>query len=155
MGLMDKLKTAKSNLTGDWADVSLQTEPATRGGTLQLVGTVTVKSQAVQAERIVLEVSCAEIVELRGVQFTEANGSQLTRGSASETVSLFDLEHVASGPVELASGSTTTYTGAIAIPDHAPPSFDGRNARYEWQARARIDMKGNDPDSGWQRITVS
>ena len=42
MGLMDKLKAVKSNLTGDWASVTIQFDPVGRGGTLQASTTVTV-----------------------------------------------------------------------------------------------------------------
>jgi hypothetical protein len=156
MGLMDKLKAAKSNLTGDWATVTLQAEPVTRGGTLQLSSTVTVKSNDISVEKVLFEVRCEEIVELNNVHCSEyGSGSQTFQGNASATESVFDKETSVASAVQLAAGSTSTYTGEIAIPASAPPAFDGRNARYEWQARARLDMKGNDPDSGWQRIDVA
>jgi hypothetical protein len=157
MGLMDKLKAVKSNLTGDWASVSIQFEPVGRGGTLKASTSVTVKDQAISVDGVVIEVRCEEIIDIPNATVYENNsstsiGTGTHRATNSEAV--VTKEAKVSGPAELAGGSTTTYSGELVIPTTAPPTMQGRFARYEWQVRARVEMKGNDPDSGWQSFQV-
>lgn len=158
MGLMDKMKNLKSTLTGDWAAVSVHfEEPVSRGGILKATADVTVKNTAITIEGVIVEVRCEEIIDIANATVYDNNSSTARsatgRATASETVAALEVK--AAGPQELAAGSSSTYTADIPIPTTAPPSMDGRNARYEWQIRARLDMKGNDPDSGWQTLQVS
>jgi hypothetical protein len=157
MGLMDKLKAVKSSLTGDWANVTISFEPVGRGGTLQASTTVTVKDQPISVEGVVIEVRCEEIIDIPNATVYENNStSSLSSGThrATNSETVVTKEARVSGPVELAGGSSTTYSGEVVIPTTAPPTMQGRFARYEWQVRARVEMKGNDPDSGWQSFNV-
>jgi len=43
----------------------------------------------------------------------------------------------------------------VNLPMSAPPSIEGRNAAFEWQASALLDMEGTDPDSGWRGLRVA
>ena len=160
MGLMDKLKSVKSSITGDWATVIVRADPVDRGGSLEVTADVTVKGQDIGTEGIVLEVRCEEIIDIPNATVhddvfgnDDDRGNRAT-GRATSSETLFEQKVTAAGPQHLAAGSATTVTGSIPIPATAPPAFDGRYARYEWQVRARVDMKGNDPDSGWQAIQV-
>jgi len=156
MGLMDKLKAAKSNLTGDWATVRVQTsDAAARGSTLEVTVDVTVKEKPIKIEGIVVEVRCVERIDIPSVQVLDAgtSGKSVT-GRATSEETAFDEEVSAAGPQELGAGASTTATASVRIPAGAPPTFDGRFARYDWEVRARLDMKGNDPDSGWQSLQV-
>lgn len=159
MGLMDKMKNLKNSVTGDWATVSVHFEdPVSRGGALKATADVTVKNTAITIESVIVEVRCEEIIDIPNATVWESGSttsarSATGRATASETV--VDKEIKAAGPQELAAGSSSTYTAEVPIPTTAPPSMVGRNVRYEWQVRARLDMKGNDPDSGWQTLQVS
>src|SRR3546814_20580992 len=64
MGFMDKLKAAKNSLTGDWADVSIDVEPAARGESLTVTATVTVKGEQISNEGIVVEIVCQEEIDI-------------------------------------------------------------------------------------------
>jgi hypothetical protein len=155
MGLMDKLKAAKSSITGDWASLALSFEPAARGGSVTATTDVTVKAQPISVDGIVIEVRCEEIIDIPNASAHDGDGTSsgnLRRVTSTESVVTKDVK--VSGPIELAAGSTTTFSGEIPIPASAPPTLDGRFARYEWQIRARVEMKGNDPDSGWQTLQV-
>ncbi len=44
--------------------------------------------------------------------------------------------------------------GQITIPGEAQPSYNGTKATHTWSIRGRIDTFGNDPDSGWQPLSV-
>jgi hypothetical protein len=154
---MDKLKAVKSNLTGDWADVTIQFEPVGRGGTLSASTTVTVKDQAISIDGVVIEVRCEELIDIPSATVYENNSStSMSSGThrATSSESVVTKEAKVSGPAELAGGSSQTFSGEIVIPTTAPPTMQGRWARYEWQVRARVEMKGNDPDSGWKSFHV-
>ena len=154
MGLFDKIK---NKLTGDWADVTVEFGNATRGGTLPISATVTVKEEPISVERIVVEVRCQEEIDVPNATIHSTFGSTASSGTGRATSSeaLFDIEVPASQAQELAAGSTTTVSAAVQIPPTAPPTLQGRYARYEWQVRARVEMGGNDPDSGWQPLIVA
>src|SRR3546814_10747525 len=79
--------------------------------------------------------------------------SQGSRRAASRAAG-FETGVKAADPQELAAGLVTTATATVPIPMSAPPTMQGRYARYEWRVRARVEMKGNDPDSGWTDIAV-
>src|SRR3546814_9856334 len=68
---------------------------------------------------------------------------------ATSSAAVFETEVKAADPQELAAGLVTTATATVPIPMSAPPTMQGRYARYEWRVRARVEMKGNAPDSGW------
>jgi hypothetical protein len=154
---MDKLKAVKSNLTGDWATVSCHFEPVRRGETLHVTADVTVKDQAISTEGVVIEVRCEELIDIPNATVwdnSSSSSSSSATGRATSSESVFDTEVTAAGPQELAGGSTVSVSADIPIPATEPPTMQGRYARYEWQVRARVDMKGNDPDSGWQTLQV-
>jgi hypothetical protein len=160
MGLMDKMKNLKNSVTGDWATVTVRfEEPVVRGGSVKATTDVTVKGSDISVEKVILEIRCEEIIDIPNATLypNDRNSSSslnTSQGRATGSETVVDKEVVAAGATDLAAGSTSTYTAEIPIPTSAPPSMDGRNARYEWQIRARLDMKGNDPDSGWQTLQV-
>jgi hypothetical protein len=151
MGFLDKVK---NTLSGDWADVSVQVGgPVVRGGALDATVNVQVKNSPIKVDSIVLELRCEEHVYLQRVTISGA-GNTVT-GSASATEAIVNHEVPVGGPQELAAGSSSAYTASVPVSVDAPPTVTGRNARYEWKVRGRLDMKGNDPDSGWQTIQVA
>jgi hypothetical protein len=157
MGLMDKLKAAKSSLTGDWANVTIQFEPVGRGGTMNVTTDVTVKNTEISIDGVVIEVRCQEKIDIPNATVWESNtssSSSSATGRATSDQEVVEKKVSISGPLTLAAGSTSTYKGSIEVPSNAPPTLQGRYARYEWQVRARLEMKGNDPDSGWQSFQV-
>jgi hypothetical protein len=154
VGLFDKIK---NKLTGDWADVTVDVASAARGGTMQATATVAVKEQAISIEGIVVELQCVEQIDIPNAHVHSSFGSTSNSGTGRATSSeaLFDVEVKAAPAQELAAGATLTAAATIDIPSTAPPTFQGRYARYEWQVRARVEMGGNDPDSGWQSLHLA
>jgi hypothetical protein len=151
------LKKIKNNLTGSWAEVGVEYGTATRGGSLEVTATVVVKAEPISTDGVLVEVRCQEEIDIPSAQIHDTFGSTSHHGTARATSSeaVVATEVRAAGPQELAAGSTTTVTATVPIPADAPPAMRGRHARYEWQVRARVDMKGNDPDSGWQTLQVT
>jgi hypothetical protein len=156
MGLFDKVKNLKSNLTGDWADVSIQFEPVARGDSVEASTTITVKDSAITIEGVLIEVRCEEIIDVpNATHYSTSSSTSSGTGRATSTETVFEKAVKAAGPQELAGGSSSTFSASVPIPAHEPPTMNGRNCRYEWEIRARVEMKGNDPDSGWQDLQIS
>ncbi len=162
---MGFLSDLKNNLTGSWADVSVTATPATRGQSTTITVHVNVKDNAIEINKVTAKVQCIEIVEVHNVRTTSAVGSSsqakigqpsppATSGTAKATENLFDQEVPVAQAQQLAANSQQSFEATFQIPAHLPPSFTGRNARIEWKVMAAVDMKGNDPDSGWQVFEV-
>ena len=156
MGFLDKVKGLAKSLTGDWADVTVNVEePARRGQSAKATVGVVVKDNAISIDAVIVEVRCEERIDIPDAEISPSRGDDdddKVRARSTETV--VEDEVKAAGAQELAAGSSTTFTGEVPISASAPPSFAGRHARYQWQIRARLDMRGNDPDSGWQTFEV-
>ena len=154
MGLFDKIK---NKLTGDWAEVTVEFGAPKRGETLAVTATVTVKEEPISIEGVIVEVRCMEEIDIPNASIHSTFGSTASSGTGRATSSeaLVDVEVPAATAQDLAAGSTTALTANVQIPPTAPPTMQGRYARYEWQVRARVEMGGNDPDSGWQSLIVA
>jgi len=155
-----------NSITGNWADVSVSAQPAARGEAAPFSVRVAVKSNEMEFEKIIVEVACAEIIEIPNYRDTGSNpvqhkGTGVSVGTGSghqinvkTRESLFTQEIQVSGAGKLAANAQQTYEGSVNLPANLPPSMRGRHARFEWQVRASIAMRGNDPDSGWQPFEV-
>lgn len=156
MGFFSDLK---NNLTGSWADVSITTSPAKRGESASFTVQVNVKDKAIDVNKIYVKVQCVENVEIRNVRTNSGtsqgstSGSNTTTARANET--LFDQEIQVASATQLGANSQQSFEASVQLPAHMPPTFAGRNARIEWKVMAAVDMKGNDPDSGYQTFEVS
>lgn len=151
MGIFSKLK----NLTGGWADVSVITETANRGDTTEVMVQVSVKDEPIQISRIYVTLRCVEEVRVPNYRVNSSGGnagSSSVNVNATET--LHEQEYNATGATRLDAGILEAVPCSLDIPAHMPPSFEGRNARIRWMVKAGLDMKGNDPDSGWQDLPV-
>ena len=59
-----------------------------------------------------------------------------------------------SGAQTLEAGKTYDWEAEVNIPGGMPGTFHGQLTRNVWEVRAGLDVKGNDPDSGWVEIQV-
>jgi len=151
-------------LTGSWADVTLDVEDGVRGEPLRLAVHVQVRDEAIDVTKVAVKVRCQERVRVPNARTTtrpvpgQAGADGVQRQSTSDataTTTLFDREVIASPATRLEAGSSHTFEAVVELPSHAPPTIEGRNAAFEWSAFASIDMKGNDPDSGWRAFRVA
>ena len=150
---MDFLAKLKGRLTGDWAEVTMPDLIVRRGETVSVPIEVAVKDSDITVDAVRLEVTCTEIVE--GHDYVPSTFPTTDAYHDTDRLgTLFDEVFDAAGPQDLAAGSTHTFTVDVAIPEDLPASHHGRQARIEWTLFARLDMEGNDPDSGVQQLTV-
>ena len=152
MGFLSKLK---SSLTGDWADVSLDVAPVQRGETAVVTVTVAVKTEPIRINRVYVKLRCAEEINIPNYPTgkRDAEGKSIDL-NVRKTENLLNEEITLADAQEFAAGSTRRFEGDLKIPAHLPASFSGKYASIKWSAFAALDMKGNDPDSGWQEVSV-
>ena len=149
---MGFLSNLKDNLTGNWATVTVQVQSAQRGQNVSIPIDVTVKDKDISIDAVILQLTCREIVNIPRNMNTSSTDSNYQPSEANEE--LHDQKITVAGPQQMSAGSSQQFTADVQIPAHLPPTFHGRNARIEWTVLARLDMKGNDPDSGIQHLTV-
>ena len=152
-------------LTGGAAAVTLTIAAPARGSKAAALVQVTAR-QAVKPRRIYLQLRCTEIVEIAnyGVP-TETEqkekDKEQKKAEKAKTVnvkkeeSCFYKEYTLAGAQDLQANASEKFAGDVDIPDRVPPTYKGKNARIKWEARAGVDLAGNDPDSGWQEIDVN
>ncbi len=152
MGFLSKLK---STLTGDWADVTLSVASAQRGETAAVTVDVAVKSETIRIKRVYVQFRCTEVIKILNYQTgkRDAEGKTIVI-DVRKTERLLNEEIVLAGAQELAAESHHHFEGEIRIPAHLPVPFEGKHVRIAWSAMAGLDMKGNDPDSGWQDLAI-
>lgn len=143
------------SLSGGWADVSLDVSPAERGENLAVSVDVDVKSESISIDRVYVKLRCVEKIKIddHPISQRDDEGKRVKIDVRTEEV-LMSEDLSLSGPLQLEAHSTQSYDGEIPIPTHLPASFEGKHAWIEWSAIAALEMKGNDPDSDWQRLAV-
>ena len=150
---MGFLSNMKNNLTGSWANVNVRTgQQMRRGEPAGVAVDVQVKDSDITINGVIVEVSLQERVSLSGVQLMGDGDNERVDGQANER--LHHQEFTIAAGQQLGANQSGSFEGQIQLPSHLPPSARGRNAEFRGQVRARLDMKGNDPDSGWQIIEV-
>jgi hypothetical protein len=154
---MGFLSNMKKNLTGSWAEVTLVVDRSAvrRGEALPVRVDVQVGDDDVAVTSVIVEVSCEEVVDVRSV-VSRASSTTSVDGLSSEVrESLHHEETIIASSLTLAAGSSQRFEGQVRLPQHAPGTARGRYSEFRWSARARLDVKGNDPDSGWTTLEVS
>ena len=147
----------KNSLTGGWADVSVITGEARRGEPLDVAVNVSVSSSDIAVGEVYVKLECREVVEIDNyrVQVRGQDGhGESDYVDVVECEELFEQRFVLARGQALAADTRHAFEGTVDIPPHLPPSYSGRNTRIEWRLYAGLEMKGNDPDSGWKEITV-
>ena len=54
----------------------------------------------------------------------------------------------------LKKGESKEVAAVVTLPREAQPSYAGKHGKHTWTVQARLEAKGNDPDSGWQPIRI-
>jgi hypothetical protein len=153
MGFFSKLADA---MTGGWVKVHLQWSDPVLGKPIQVrVNADTVKSDK-DIDGVYVQVVAEEKVTIPEVHVAETvNGVVQDKvQDVSRTAITFDQKFPLGGPQPIKTGQTYEWTGTITIPADARPTFLGVNSGHTWRIIAGLEVKGNDPDSGWSAITV-
>jgi hypothetical protein len=152
MGFLDKIKSAKNLVTGGGAKVQVQVDgDARRGQSISVTVRAQIAGGAMNVSKVYVRVRAVERIEMT-VRDRDDPGD---RDRVNEHWESFSQEFPVTGPLELEANSQHEWSAEIQLPSSAPATYLGRNANHVWEFQAALDVKGNDPDSGWQQINVS
>ena len=154
---MGFLSSLKNRLTGGWADVGIAHGEGRRGEPLALTVHVAVKSSEIEVSDVYVQLQCHEVVEIENHRVSARDGDgelDVDHVDIRKQERLFDRRISLARGVSLDAGSQHAYEATLDIPEHLPPTYSGRHARIRWRVLAALDMKGNDPDSGWRELHV-
>ncbi|MFC1895712.1 hypothetical protein ACFL0Q_03480 [Thermodesulfobacteriota bacterium] len=149
MGLLSKLK---KTITGSWADVSLSASPAQRGETITFTVDVAVQSDPIEIDKVYIKLRCREAIDIP--RYYSAQLDDRSYIHVEKHHDFFTQELTLGMAQKMAANQSYSFSGSAEIPSNLPPSMTGKYSRTEWEALAGLDMKGNDPDSGWVTLVV-
>lgn len=153
MGFFSKLADA---VTGGWVKVHLQWSEPVLGKPIE----VRVNADSVRTDKdidgVYIQVVAEEKVTVPDVHVAETvNGVLQEKVEAvSHTAITYSQKFPIAGPQPLKTEQACEWSGTITIPADARPTYLGVNASHSWRIMAGLEVKGNDPDSGWTTITV-
>jgi hypothetical protein len=150
MGFFDKLKGAVNFVTGGAAKVSIEWSPASAqpGDPIQVRVTVTSTGPAIKSGGVFVDVAAHETLNI------PKNGLHGDNEEIHHAQQTFSQSYPIAPAFQLGPNESRQYQGQIALPPHVQPTYDGPFADHDWGIRGRVDMTGNDPDSGYQKFVV-
>ena len=154
MSFLSKLTDA---VTGNWVKVRLLWSEPVLGKPIEVkVSADSVKSDK-EIEGVYVQVVAEEKVTLPGIHVAETvNGVLQDRvQDVTHTAVTFSQKYPIAGPQALKPEQVYEWTGTINLPAEARSTYLGVNAGHSWRIMAGLEIKGNDPDSGWTTITVN
>jgi hypothetical protein len=163
MGIFDKLKGAMNFVTGGGASVTLQVSPdgLLRGQPVPVRVTVSSTGGPVKSSGVFVDVTAGERIRVPGSQLPTSHQQPTQPGQMARTPSdlllsreSFDQKFPIAPAFELAANETRVFEGAIQLPTHVSGTYSGVWAVHEWRIRGRIEVTGNDPDSGFAVMRV-
>jgi sporulation-control protein spo0M len=150
MGFFDRMKGAMNFVTGGGAKVSVEWSPqvAMPGEAVQVRVVVTSTGGPISSGGVFIDVQANE--ELQLPENTVHGGNPAikhTKQTYSETYQI-------APNFSLVANQSHTFEGSFTMPINAQPTYDGPFADHDWGMRARVEMTGNDPDSGFKKFVV-
>ena len=161
MGLLDGLKKFGNMLTGGGAKVTLEIiNPTLTGEFLGKIKAV-ISDADLKIAKVYLKVAGVEKVIIKNVSFPNSSGStstsltSATKKDLEESAFTYQNEIKVTDAITLTAKQEYNWDVKIQLPANALPTFQGINAKHEWQFLAGLDSSGNDPDSGWITTIIS
>jgi len=153
MGLWDKIKQAKNFVTGGGADVSIMFEQSEvkLGEPFKVKVSAVVKDANLKMAKAYIKIRGRETVEAKDRDYE--NGRTKTENVRNHA-DTWKHEIPIGQAAELEANGSYDWEAELTIPASNNPTYRGRNAWHEYEVFAGLDVPGNDPDSGWQQITV-
>ncbi|MDH4122597.1 MAG: hypothetical protein OEV21_00715 [Thermoplasmata archaeon] len=145
MGLLDKMKSVGTAMTGGAAKVSLEYPHQVMkvGDSIPVKVTVVSTGKEVKSGGVFVDVHAFESGQVKCKHCGQmATVSNQTVKQAISIAPAFVLQ----------PNETKVFESTIQIP-MGQSTYNGQ-VRHEWKIRGRLDAFGNDPDSGYQVIEV-
>lgn len=133
----------KNKITGGAATVHIQVPQVRRGQ----AATVKIEATAKANGKV-----AAVYLIVRGTESCEFkhNGETVRSSHIS-----YENKITIAGASEITAGQVYNWEGQIELPSNTNPTLGGKLIDHKWEVQAGLDMPGNDPDSGWQTLSVS
>lgn len=150
MGFFDKLKGVANFVTGGAAKVTIEWQPhvAMPGEPLHVRVTATSTGPTINSQGVFVDVAGHEQLNIPANALGNQNPHiSHNRQTIAQTFQI-------AGPLQLGANETRVFEGQIQLPPHAQPTYDGPFADHDWGIRGRLEMTGNDPDSGYLKFIV-
>lgn len=145
MGILDKMKSAGSAVTGGAAKVSIEytNQPLKPGDSLPVKVTIMSMGKEVKSGGVFVDIHASESGQVRCKHC----------GKMSDVRSQTVKHAVPVAPAFVLQPNETKVVEATVQMPQGQPTYTGQ-VRHEWQIRGRLEAFGNDPDSGFKVIEV-
>lgn len=169
MGMWDSVRTAVDRVTGSSATIVVDADKdAIRPGeTMTLRISVKNGPAPVDARALLVEIEGLEVIDLPRYanwaniveDVASAAAKPGARGGGKPPVTRNSTKTcqatvtVSSG-LSLSPGEERKFQGTFRLPANAQPTYEGKYAKHVWRMRARLDVLGTDPDTGWRLFRV-
>lgn len=169
VGFWDSMRTAVDRVTGSAATVALEMEPqfVVSGQIISVQIAIKNGPAALDVRAVLLEVESVERIELpRSANWANVLVDAVASSSRSQTqrrdpaevarhdeVTFESKVNVAPG-MNLSPGEERKFKGTFRLPAGVQPSYEGKYAKHIWRLRARLDVLGVDPGTGWLTFRV-
>jgi sporulation-control protein spo0M len=147
---MSKLKSAVNTLTGGGAKVLVNVERPSRAEPFTVKVNVKVADGELQVSRVYVRLSGLETAVVHNIR----QGQETFARDVTETATTFEQDFNIATAQTLQANQEYNWEAQIQLPQNAPPTYQGRNAKHEIRILAGLDTKGNDPDSGWITLMI-
>lgn len=144
---------AQFSIFGLSADLTMVIAPLARGNKAT-VSVEVIAKENVDARRIYVQVRCNESVEIENYSIAAEKNQPSRTVKVKSDATIVDREYTLITSQKYTKGQVATVKGEIEIPSSFPPSFNGKLSRVRCEARAGLDILGNDPNSPWQEVIV-
>lgn len=150
MGFFDKMKGAMNFVGGGAAKVTIEWQPAVAfpGEPIQVRVTATSTGSAIKSGGVFVDVAAHEQLNI------PPNALGNNNPQISHQKQTFSQTFQIAAPFTLGPNESCQYEGQFTLPPQAQPTYDGPFADHDWGMQGRVDMTGNDPDSGWVKFFV-
>lgn len=147
MGFFSNLKNA---VTGGAATVRVQAPSAQRGQAVPIQIEAVAKANG-QVNAVYVLVRATESATIHESDHVGPSKGETAQGRKVA----FETRINVAGAQQIESGQVYRWEGQLSLPATVNPTFRGQMIQHHWEIQAGLDMRGNDPDSGWQPIDVA
>ncbi len=154
MGFLKKLKGAVSKITGGGAKVTVFVNGNDIRETLNITINAEIKDSPLEVKKVYLWVKSVEKIDIPKNALPQNLREEANFGLTFSNERFPKKEFIVAEAQILKEKQTYTWTVDIKLNGGATPSYNGHFANHEWLFYAGLDVKGNDPDSGWQKFDL-
>jgi len=154
MGFLDKIKGAVNKLTGGGAKIIVFVNGNNIKDTLNVTINAEVKDNPLEVQKVYLWIKSVEKIDIPKNSLPQNMREAANFGLTLSNDRFPKKEFVVAEAQTLKPKQSYSWNIDIKIDAGATPSYNGHFTNHEWLFYAGLDVKGNDPDSGWQKFDL-